>query len=385
VHVVDVDDDLIQETAIKLFGTIASHYVFIGDSWKNFITQPKPNGFRALIFDIIYPHHPTRNILPQKAEIQILSKNDHIIAQKGANFESIQQRLNLQEQNESVTEFIERILRELETDYIYVYTPKGDIIRLPKGSTVLDFAFKIHTDLGLHCIGARINYKSTKSPFYKLKSGEIIEVLSSKNIEPEFEWLKYVITPKARNAIQNYLKTKESSAHQQKPQYKPIVITDKLPLIVDKYANFKFADCCNPTPDAEAVAIQEENGNIIIHRADCPKLAALATPENVTPVKWAIKDSLYKITLTAMDRIGLLKDIANLISDDLHINMKEIHMKIDDFDKLVIGQVVVKVHHNGKSENCFDKKGCSPQDIKTLTEKIKQIEGIIEVTVQMQL
>ncbi len=385
--VVDIDEKDVYQAALNIFGEITKVYEYPDDSIKNYIIRPKPNGFRALIFDIIYQHPPTRGILPQKAEIQILSKHDDIVAQKGANFEQLKHRFSLQKQDESVAEFIERILRELETDYIYVYTPKGDIIQLPKGSSVLDFAFKIHTDLGLHCIGARINFSVTKSPFYKLKSGEIVQVLSSNKIEPEFEWLKYVITPKARNAIMNYLKSKDKT--QPKPaeekQSQSDLHTDKLPIVVDKYADFKFADCCNPTPETEAVAIQDEKGNIIIHKADCPKLAAIANPDNLVPVKWAIKDSLYKITLTAMDRIGLLKDVAELISNDLHINMKEVHMKIDDMDKLVVGEVIVKVHHNGTSENCKDKKGCSPQEVKVLMEKMRKIEGIINVSVQMKI
>ncbi len=381
--IADVDDAQLWDTAIKIFGTIAEHYEFLRDSWKNYIHKPKPNGFRALIFDILYYHKPTAGKIPPKAEIQILSKNGHIIAQKGANFQSIQNRVRLQNDDESIIDFIDRILNELNNDFIYLYTPKGEIIELPTGSTVLDFAFKIHTELGLHCIGARINYQETKPPSYKLKSGDGVEVLTSQKITPELEWLNYVVTDKAKKAIIDFLKTKKDTP--QKKLAQKNIITKNLPIVINNFSDFKLADCCNPTPEDKAVAIKDEKGNIIIHRADCTKLAAIANPEDLSPVKWDIRDSLYLIELSAMDRLGLLTDISILLSRELHINIKEIHMKINN-DKLVVGKIIVKVIH--KENYCKEQntdQECYPRDIKTLIEKLRKIDGIIDVKVKLQI
>ncbi len=381
--VVDIDDDKLWDAAIKIFGTIAANYKFLQDSWKDYIHNPKPNGFKALIFDILYHHQATAKKIPPIAEIQILSKNGHIIAQKGANFQSIQNRVRLKDENESIIDFIDRILNELNNDFIYLYTPKGEIIELPAGSTVLDFAFKIHTELGLHCIGARINYQETKPPSFKLKSGDVVEVLTSQKITPELEWLNYVVTDKAKKAIIDHLKNKKQIP--QKTEKQKHIITKNLPIVINNFSDFKLADCCNPTPEDQAVAIKDEKGNIIIHRADCTKLAAIANPEDLSPVKWDIRDSLYSIELTAMDRLGLLTDISILLSRELHINIKEIHMKINN-DKLVYGKIIVKVIHNKnycKEQNTDSE--CSPRDIKTLIEKLRKIDGIIDVKVKLQI
>ncbi len=400
--IVDVPRGDIYTAAVNIYSEISTYYGVVENKMIDYINHSKSNGFRALIFDIIKRVH---GFLNPTVEIQILSKEDHTIAQKGANFEKIQNRINLKKEDESVIDFINRILKQLETDFVYVYTPKGDVITLPKGSTVLDFAFEVNINLGLKCIGAKVNYKIPKSPFHKIHSGEIIHILTSDNAHPEQEWLKFVITPKAKSAIINYLKTQQKEK-QQKETKKIDITTKNLPIVVNSYAGYIFADCCTPTPEVPAVAIQDEKGNTIIHRADCTQLAAMTNLKNVIPVQWALKESLYEIKVKAMDRLGLLKDLTELISSKLKINIKEVHMFIDDKDKLVNGQFVVKVHHNTSPEDEKKKKSenkgtgtdneekqndedcpkekCTPKDLYNLANELRTIDGIIEVIVHLK-
>ncbi len=384
--VVNVDDKEIKNAAFRIFAQIVTNNTldFIGSSLKNYINTPKPNGFKALIFDVIYPYPKLVGIIPQKAELQILSKHGHIVAQKGANFRAFQNMFSKQKNDESVLEFIQRSLKLLNTDLIYVYTPKMDIIELPKGASVLDFAFKIHTNLGLHCIAAKINYEKTKPPFYKLKSGEIVEVLTAENVSPQREWLKYVVTPKARNYITRHLKISDNNTGtteniQSKTKTSPR--SGNLPITINDYNEYEFAECCNPTPDSDAVAFIDQNGKTIIHRSNCPVLSAIASEDNLVPVVWNIHETYYKINLIATDRIGLLNDISSIISKELKIDIREIHMKINDLEKTVDGLIIIKVVHKG--EKCKSNQ-CSPQDVKMLMNKIKAVPGMIEVKLDIE-
>ena len=102
-------------------------------------------------------------------------------------------------------EFLTAIKTECNFDQIYVSTPKGDPIKLPEGATALDFAYAVHSDIGDKCMGVKVNGKMVPLD-YKLKSGQICEVLVRKNIKPSKNWLSIVITAQARSRIRKYLR-----------------------------------------------------------------------------------------------------------------------------------------------------------------------------------
>ena len=108
-------------------------------------------------------------------------------------------------QTENAIEFLEHLKVDLYPDEVYVFTPRGDIKKMPRGSTALDFAYAVHTDVGTHCTGARIN-KSLASLPTVLNNGDSVEIITSKNSWPTTLWLNYVVTAKARIQIRNYLK-----------------------------------------------------------------------------------------------------------------------------------------------------------------------------------
>ncbi len=100
------------------------------------------------------------------------------------------------------TEFMENLKIDLFQDEVFVFTPRGDLYRLPAGSTPVDFAFAIHTDIGYHCLGAKVNSKIVPLT-YKLRSGDTVEVITSANQHPNHDWIKFVKTSKARSKIKN--------------------------------------------------------------------------------------------------------------------------------------------------------------------------------------
>lgn len=197
-------------------GAVHSTWKPIPGRFKDYIALPKSNGYQSLHTVVIGP-------FGDKVEVQIRTEEMHEIAEYGvaAHWKykiDSKERKKLIDLPESVKnifetqtlsdprEFIDAIKDELITDFVYVFTPKGELKELPIDSCVIDFAYAIHTDLGDKCSGARVN--GAIVPFsYKLKSGDAIEIIINKNREPSKDWLKYVVTSKAKSKIRNSIKS----------------------------------------------------------------------------------------------------------------------------------------------------------------------------------
>ena len=126
----------------------------------------------------------------------------------------LQSLLEIQSESGDSKEFLEHIKGDLFPDEIYVFTPKGKIMALPRGATAVDFAYGVHTDIGHHCVAARINYELLPLRT-ELKNGDHVEILTSPTARPNPSWLSFVATGKARSRIRHYLKglqQKESAA-----------------------------------------------------------------------------------------------------------------------------------------------------------------------------
>ncbi|WP_369049066.1 bifunctional (p)ppGpp synthetase/guanosine-3',5'-bis(diphosphate) 3'-pyrophosphohydrolase [Tenacibaculum sp. UWU-22] len=184
---------------------------------RDWISQPKTTGYEALHITVIGPES-------KWVEVQIRSERMDEIAEKGyaAHFKYKQGKVNengleswlnklketLENQDSNAVDFVEDFKLNLYAKEIYVFTPKGDLKSLPKGASALDFAFSIHTDVGLKCRGAKVNGKLVPLS-YKLKSGEQVEVLTAANNKPNIRWLDFVITARARTKIKTALKEEE--------------------------------------------------------------------------------------------------------------------------------------------------------------------------------
>lgn len=114
------------------------------------------------------------------------------------------------QQSLSTTELLDNIKLNLYSKEVFVFTPKGEIKILPTNSTALDFAFSVHSDLGFHCLGAKVNGKLVPIS-YVLQNGDQIDILSSKNQKPKLDWLEFLVTSKARARIKTYLNTEKNN------------------------------------------------------------------------------------------------------------------------------------------------------------------------------
>ena len=189
------------------------------DRLRDWITYPKANGYEALHTTVMSPEG-------MWVEVQIRSERMNEVAEQGVaahwkhNYLTGDEELSSDEKfdawlgrirealsnpAENAVDFLDNFQRSLYTGEIVVFTPKGESRHLQKGATVLDFAFDIHSKVGVKAIGAKINHKM-ESIYTPLKSGDQIEVLTSKSASPTVEWLDHVITTKAKNHIKNYLR-----------------------------------------------------------------------------------------------------------------------------------------------------------------------------------
>ncbi|MEZ5047595.1 MAG: bifunctional (p)ppGpp synthetase/guanosine-3',5'-bis(diphosphate) 3'-pyrophosphohydrolase [Chitinophagaceae bacterium] len=210
--ILDTDDE--KADCWRVFSLITNEYHHSTERLRDWISNPKSNGYEALHTTVMGPGG-------RWVEVQIRSKRMNEIAEKGlaahwrykdgsTNESKLDEWLKhireiLQNSDDNAIDFFKVLKKDLIPDEIYVYTPKGDLKVLPKGSTALDFAFDVHSELGKNCIGAKVNYKLV-SLNHELKNADQIEIITSKKQKPTEDWLNFVVTAKARSRIKYYLK-----------------------------------------------------------------------------------------------------------------------------------------------------------------------------------
>ncbi|MCR4659628.1 MAG: RelA/SpoT family protein [Bacteroidales bacterium] len=223
--ILDVPPEHEKEECFRVYALISKTFPPNPTRFRDWITNPKSNGYESLQTTVMTP-------IGRWVEIQIRTRRMDQIAEKGmaAHFlykeahpeeavadspveEWLQQiRTSLESTDKNALDLVEEFKETLYTKEIYLFTPQGETIKLPSRSTVLDFAFAIHTDLGLHCIGAKVNAKVVPIG-YRLHSGEQVQVLTSRSTVPAEEWLDDVQTPRARESIKTYLRERKKAYH----------------------------------------------------------------------------------------------------------------------------------------------------------------------------
>ena len=200
-------------------GVIHTLWKPISHRFKDFIAVPKSNGYQSLHTTVIGPKG-------DPVEIQIRTKEMHRVAEEGIaahwkykegksgidpadqSFVWLRQLMEWQRDLKDSKEFLETLRVDLFPDEVYVFTPRGDVRQFPKGATPIDFAFAIHTDVGLRCVGAKISGRLVPLRT-ELQNGDIVEIVTSPNHVPSKDWLKIVKTPRARSKIRQWIKNEE--------------------------------------------------------------------------------------------------------------------------------------------------------------------------------
>lgn len=198
-----------------VLGIVHNLYKPIPGKLKDYIALPKGNMYQSLHTTIVGPEG-------RAVEVQIRSRRMHLIGEEGiaahwrykeggakeGKYDDqivwLRRLMEWQQEIKNPQEFLEYVKIDLFPEEVYVFTPQQEVKALPRGATSIDFAYSVHTDLGFHCIGAKINGKIA-SLRHELKNGDIVEILTSKQQKPSRDWLKYVKTSKARTKIRAFI------------------------------------------------------------------------------------------------------------------------------------------------------------------------------------
>ena len=203
----------------EVLGVVHAYWKPVPGRFKDYIALRKPNMYQSLHTTVIGPYG-------QRVEIQIRTHEMHRVSEEGIaahwrykegkdfqfneiqRFAWLRQLLEWEQNLEDPQEFLHSIKEDLFPDEVYGFTPKGDLWNFPKGATVIDFAYRIHTDIGHHCTGARVNGQLVPLR-YIMRSGDTVEIITTHQQLPSRDWLKLVKTPRAKSRIRNWIKAQQ--------------------------------------------------------------------------------------------------------------------------------------------------------------------------------
>lgn len=356
-------------------GALHSLYKPIPGKFKDYIAIPKSNGYQSLHTTLFGPYGTP-------VEMQIRTREMNRIAEAGvashwmyksgdASLDTAQQRthqwlqsiLDIQAESDDAVEFLEHIKIDLFPDEVYVFTPKGKIMVLPQGSTPVDFAYAVHTDVGHRCIAARVNHSLVPLRTV-LRNGDTVEVITSTQTKPNPSWLTFVASGRARSCIRNYLKglqRADAAVLGEKLLKQAVGALAARPLQVDvaleeayladfgdKLATFRdvlaeigvgkllpvvvarrlielagerlgeelrvgpvtirgteggavqLSSCCNPIPGDAIIGVIIKGQGLVIHRAECPN-AKRVDHDKLLTVSWeAQKDRMFGVNVSVL-------------------------------------------------------------------------------------
>ena len=390
-----------------ILGVIHSMWIPIEGRFKDYIAMPKANNYQSLHTTVLGPQN-------RHLEIQIRTQEMHKTAEEGVaahwaykaasgsesgtwktvdsiNYQKIIRKIKTWSKEIAQSEdFMDEIKNELLKDSIVVFTPQGHVIELPVGSTALDFAYKVHTEIGNHCSGARAD--GSIIPLNRaLGNTQIVEIMTSPSAHPNQQWLEYAQTTSAKKKIRAWLNKNASSniplAQPQKktapqPPQNPAMENAKkrIPtlqglkftshekkgtVIIGENSNilFDFAKCCNPVHGDDIVAYITRGRGYVIHRRDCPNLANMPeADERIVPVEWDSQELVRRFSVTAKFNSELFSEIDNAVrKHGSHLIQGALDVSPDG----LVGTFTISAE--------------SEEAMKKTTQAIRQIPSIIKV------
>ncbi len=439
----------------QTLGIVHSMFTPIIERFSDYIAMPKGNGYQSLHTKVITPQGYTVEVqirtheMNLVAEVGIAAHWHYKEAKPGQETRAAQRHDNLsnyykwirqliegsKEESDS-EEFMNNLKINLFTDEIYVFTPRGKLIQLPKESGPIDFAFAVHTDIGLHALGAKVNGRMV-SLTEKLNNGDTVEVLTSSTATPNVEWLSFIRTTRARTQIKRFIKqtqfeesvrtgqdlferslseqhltikredlaelysslsfdntealfaaigTGEISTARiisklggkvQKAEEKPKIrkkdksngsdgVITNVRVKGGEHYLYTFANCCNPLPGDKIVGHTTKNRGVMVHRAECPRIADLsANQDGLLEVDWDVEEGSFfhtRLRVFAEDRPNLLRDITTILSKQ-HLNIIEAHLRVEG--ALVIGTMILEVR--------------SQSHVQKVVTRLSKIKNVVQV------
>lgn len=426
----------------KAYSVVTNIYPPNPKRLRDWISTPKASGYESLHTTVNGPHDRWVEVQIRTARMDEVAEKGQAAHWKYKGFGSKEDTERWMLQVRDIIEHPEQItfdetdqpLKSRKANKVFVFTPNGDLKELDEGSTVLDFAFEIHTNVGYSCTGAKVNNKIVTLK-QVLENGDKVEIITSKIQKPKMDWLNYVITTKAKNRIKRALKEEQfleaekgneilrrkfknwkitfndenidrlirkyrlSSSidlygliyhekidlvelkrflsgeekseegktlpgREQKPSQagKPVLQEQDDVLFIDtnlKKVNYKLANCCNPSPGDPVFGFVTISRGITIHHQNCPNARQLLTRFGYRKieVQWkAVEEKVAfraAIQVTGTDRIGIMSEISQIISNDLKVNM--ISVKIEAKKGIFSGIIKLMVKNSSSLSDLMQK------------------------------
>jgi GTP pyrophosphokinase len=351
-----------------VLGIIHKLWTPIPERFDDYIAVPKPNGYQSLHTDVI-----TEN--GRILEVQIRDREMHRNAEEGIashwrykgderdkrfdrQIEWLKQFLEWK-RTADAKEFIESLKVDLFQQEIVVFTPKGDPIVLPEHATPIDFAYAIHSNIGDHCKLAKVNgmtvpLDSTLAP------GDIVEIVTVKNLTVSRAWLSFVKSIHAKVKIRHALKMPaEHRVGRKKEEEHVPIIAEKRIAYAGKTYEVKIPKCCNPTASDHLRFFKTKDGKIVMHKSDCVNIHAYDAKKEVM-LHVAEEEKSILLHVEVHDRVGVLSEILSAIAKEKY-NVKSLNTK---FGKE--GRVILYI------ELALTKK----IDVKQIISHIKKIDSV---------
>ncbi len=451
-------DDQSQEKGMcwNIYAAITDLYRLHPDRTRDWISNPKANGYQALHLTVMGPDG-------NWIEVQIRSRRMDEIAEKGfaAHWKykigesDEESELNvwlrtikdiLDDPNPNAIDFLDTLKLNLFASEIVVFTPKGELITLPTQATVLDVAFELHSQIGMKCIAGKVNHKLVPLS-HRLHSGDQVEVLTSQSQTPKPEWMNFLATAKAKTRLRAVLRKEQqpmvdkgremvekfladgqveltnevitkmmayfhvttreelylkigngevsldgyilknspksdksllakifrirSGKSKKAEESEPIPPAEKinpkktyLLRYNDNEQNFVFTDCCRPLPGDDVMGFINDQGVVEVHSLTCPRAQVLKASygPRIVSTQWETVEAktLAEIRIDGVDRHGILQELTQMISNQLNIDIRSLHI---DTDKEVFTCRLTVLIENAEAVN-------------DLCQKVKKIKGV---------
>jgi guanosine-3',5'-bis(diphosphate) 3'-pyrophosphohydrolase len=378
------------DSCYRIMGALHRTYKPVPQRFKDYIGIPKANGYQSLHTTLFGP-------FGVPLEVQIRTRDMDNVADNGVAAhwiyksnglevneaqlrarEWVQRLLEMQRRTGNSLEFIENVKIDLFPDEVYVFSPKGHIMELPKGATPIDFAYIVHSDVGNGCVAAKINRRLVPLSI-PLTNGQTVEIITAPSARPNPAWLNFVVTGKARSNIRHFLKSQQhaesitlgkrmleqafielTSDYAKVPSeslqallhdlnYKsaddllhalgtgnqmPMIIAKRLivayesheldktgPLVIKGTEGMvvNFAECCQPIPGDKIVGRFQQGRGLIVHASDCPQInLTRSNPEQFISLCWDEKvagEFWVDITVDVANQRGVLAVLATVIAE----------------------------------------------------------------------
>lgn len=312
----------------EIIGIIHGQWKPIPNQFDDYIAMPKSNLYQSLHTAVIGP-------TGQPVEVQVRTEDMDKIAEEGiaahwkykgvsgdAGFDQklswLRQVLDWQKESKDYKEFMEMLQIDFFEDEIFTFTPKGLVVSLPKGATILDFAYAIHSNIGDKATGAKVNGKFVPLRTL-LKNGDQVEIITSKTQNPSRDWLKIVTTSKASSKIKQYIRQHDiipvkrlgTTIEEKKELVHWILHVEGL-----SKPKIKLALCCNPLPGDNIVAYTTKSERVIVHKVGCNTIIkkSMMVGKRKVNAEWIDNEGVVvEVKVDAFNRVGLFAEILNAI------------------------------------------------------------------------